>query len=473
MKMNLKLLITSIFFLLLITTNSNAMPTVSEVILSPFKIITKPLQWLLIGWENKVDEYQVEITYNLEFDGKPLTVTKAINCEIYEGKIKNSGYGMKMPTRRVMESVNQIIHKIEETNETLILPVPGYCVVDEPYKEEKTADKKVKIIPISNQKKLFGKFSDKMIMSLAIVKFSKENPDQIDRIERVLSPKYYQSENARIKLKSYNTRVATKENPISADIEMVNPEIESRFSWINGKALGYSSMDEKYPFGNYKPQDSGVYATFGVFVYPEEIWSKIPKVGEFIYKIARENPSQDFFYLAQKDKKLAGMEEVVESARYYMTKGGSVSSIIDSYFGVWGINDPEPWAAIFLARGTGIRIKGEDGKMFVPKEKEKEWNELVKKSNYRDYYHPFTYNDKEKLWEVYGGKKGWMVMQKLNDGSYLGGKAIAASSESGFNMKFKINNHNFSGDQTNLMIFYNPKTKEITIPATGFGVFLK
>lgn len=67
---------TSLFIFFLSTTNSQAIPTTSEILLSPLKVITKPLQWWLHGYENKVDEYKAEITYNLELDGKPLTITK-------------------------------------------------------------------------------------------------------------------------------------------------------------------------------------------------------------------------------------------------------------------------------------------------------------------------------------------------------------------------------------------------------------
>lgn len=160
MKMNLRLLTTSIFFLFLTTNNSNAMPTVSDVILSPFKAIAKPFVWWRYGYESKVDEYKVEITYNLELDGKPLTITRAINCEIYEGRFRSNRDGEKRLTRRAQRTVDQITYKIEETGEVLILPIPGYCDIDSldvnrKDKEEKPNQKKSFLVFLINGFPLF------------------------------------------------------------------------------------------------------------------------------------------------------------------------------------------------------------------------------------------------------------------------------------------------------------------------------
>ncbi|OFW80270.1 MAG: hypothetical protein A2887_06030 [Alphaproteobacteria bacterium RIFCSPLOWO2_01_FULL_40_26] len=462
------------FFLLLATNNSNAnaMSTVSQVLLSPLKIITKPFQWWRYGYENKTDEYKVEITYNLELDGKPLTVTKAINCEIYEGVFRWDSDGIKRPSRRVVESVRQITHKISETGEILILPIPGYCEVDKPFKEEKTTDTngktKVKIIPIPNQTKSFSKMGDKVIQSLAIVKFDKENPNRIDRIERVISPRVYESPSARVKLKSYSFTTET-------NLEPVDPKIENRFSWING-----SAKSDKLPrWGTYKDEDKGVYVAFGMFKYPKEIWSKIPAVNDFITKVLDQTKGsrkrEDLLYLSSEDKKYQelGTEKALKDAKYYLAGMQSYNSL-DRYFGSLGINEEEPWIAIFLAKGTNIRVKGEDKKMFVPREKENEWQQLVKNSNYRDYYHPFIFNKEEKIWEEAGDKKGWLLTEKINNPESISLRKNAYDVNTyGWNTKYKISGNLFEDKSGKMVLFYNSETKELILPDFVSATYLK
>lgn len=444
MKANLKFLTTSIFCLFLTTTNSNSMPTVSDIILSPFKA----------GHESKVDEYKVEITYNLELDGKPLTITKAINCEIFEGRLRSNRDKIKRLTRRAEKTVHQITHKIEETNEVLVLPIPGKCDIDELDVDRVDTEEK------PNQKKSFVRLPDKWIPSFSIVKFSKENSDQIDRVERVISPKYYESPNARIKPKSYSFRVESEDKPISKNIEVLNPETDSRFYFINGKR---SKLD-KYPWGNYKEQDKGVYALFGVFIYPQEIWSKIPKVNEFITKITKENPSQDFFYMAEKDENWKGVGEAIKEIR---------EVTIGEYSGFSDYNkfEEENSLSRAIAYYQNLLEKPKnDWRLVLKKGKEKEWNEIVKKSDYRDYYYPFL--EKENIWEIYDGSKGLLVIQKNN--GWEKNFKNDNSREFHYAGSFKINNKIFMQDsKTGNMLFYNPTTKELILPADGHGIFLK
>ncbi len=460
---NIKFLTVLIIFFLL-TTNSNAMPSTKEIIketlLFPLKVISKPLIWWRYGYERKTDEYKVEITYNLELDGKPLTIAKAINCEIYEGRFRSNRDGIKRQIRRAEKAVNQITHKIEETNEVLVLPIPGKCDIDELDVDRVDTEEK------PNQKKSFVRLPDKWIPSFSIVKFSKENSDQIDRVERVISPKYYESPNARIKLKSYSFRVESEDKPISKNIEVLNPETDSRFYFINGKR----SSRDKYPWGNYKEQDKGIYVLFGVFIYPQEIWSKIPKVKEFISRISKENPNQDFFYMAEKDEKWKGVSEVIEEIRRITI--GAYSGL-DDYFGQYGINDIDPGMARVLTWGTDIMRKREDGRWVVANGKEKEWQEVVNKSNYRDYYYPFVYKSEKKLWQIEEGKKGLLILQRIDSGDAW--KADNSNSqEFSSSSEFKINKELFrQNDKTGKMLFYNPKTKELIIPADGHGIFLK
>lgn len=451
MKTNLKILTISIFCLLLTTTNSNSMPTVSDIILSPFKA----------GHESKVDEYKVEITYNLELDGKPLTITKAINCEIFEGRLRSNRDKIKRLTRRAEKTVHQITHKIEETNEVLVLPIPGKCDIDELDVDRVDTEEK------PNQKKSFARFSDKWIPPFSIVKFSKENLDQIDRVERVISPKYYESPNARIKPKSYSIRAESEDKPISKDIKVLNPETDSRFYFINGKR----SSRDKYPWGNYKEQDKGIYVLFGVFIYPQEIWSKIPKVKEFISRISKENPNQDFFYMAEKDENWKGVGEAIKEMRGVTIREYSG---LDDYF---GDDDNKILLAKTIAEGYGIMAHNKTtnlDKIWIPKPgKEKEFEEILKNSDYRDYYYPFIYKSEEKLWQIEEDKKGFLILQKTGDKEkWKGDKSKSLEYHAGGT--FKINDQSFrQDDKTGNMLFYNPKTKELIIPADGHGIFLK
>ena len=469
-KSSVKLLI--IISFLFTATNANAMPTVSDVILSPFKAIAKPFVWWRHGYENKVDEYKVEITYNLELDGKPLTVTKAINCEIYEGVFRWDSDGIKRPSRRVVESVRQITHKIPETGEILILPIPGYCEVDKPFKEEKTTDKngktKIKIIPISNQTKSFSKLSDKVIQSLAIVKFDKENPSQIDRIERVISPKLYESPNARVKLKSYSFITDT-------NLEPVDPRVENRFSWINGEA-----KSDKLPrWGTYTEEDKGVYAAFGMFKYPKEIWSKIPTVNDFIAKVLDQTKSnrnqEDLLHLSYDDKKYQelGIKKALEDAKRYLADLQSYHSL-DRYIGSHGIaGDTETSIlAKMIADSYGIMVrnkKAEQGKRWVAKEgKEKEFQEIYKNSNYRDYYYPFIFNKEEKIWEVAEDKNGILVIQRRNDGKEFKGDIVGEYRSAD---EYKIKNKKY--DQKTEFMLYDPRNEELILVPSGHGIRLK
>jgi len=461
MKTNLRLLTTSIFFLLLTTTNSSAMPTFSDAILSPFRVVASPFVWWRHGYENKVDEYKVEITYNLELDGKPLAVTRAINCEIYEGRLRSNRDGEKRLTRRAQRTVNQITYKIEGTGEVLILPIPGYCDIDSLDVNRKDKEEK------PNQKKSFVRLSDKWIPSFSIAKFSKENPDQIDRIERIISPKYYESLNARIKLKSFEVQN-------SSNLEVLNPEVENRFLWIDGR----SKSDKKNPWGRYKEEDKGVYAAFGVFIYPKEIWSKIPKINDFITKAINENPNEEMLYISSNEDKWKGIgiEEVVKEAQYYLADLQSNYSI-NRYFGENGVRGKTEVSLLAktVADGYGIMMRDKDaefGKGWTPiKGKEKEFEEIYKKSNYRDYYHSFTFNEKENLWEECKDKKGFLVIQRINDAQLINIRKKAYDLDSyALNSKFKINHNSYNTEGS---LIYDKNSKSLIIPHANSATYLQ
>ncbi len=457
MKPTAKLLIIMSF--LFTTTNSNAMPTVSDVISFPFKAVAKPFVWWRHGYENKVDEYKVEITYNLELDGKPLTVTKAINCEIYEGRGRSNRDGIKRQIRRVHQPIKQIIYKIEETGEVLILPVPGECKIDElDIDRTSTSDQ-------PNTKKDFVTFGEKWVPTYAIIKFQKDDPKQIDRAEIAISQKLKDSPKSRVKIKSFTGKVETKENPISENVELLTIEKDSRFYFINGKG----SSREKYRFGNYEKQDSGVYAAFGVIIFPQEIWSHIPKVKDFITKITKENPDQDFFYMAEKDEKWKGIKEVIEEVR---------NLTISSYAGIPNYVESEGVINDSLARkiayNDGLLEKPKnDWKWVVKKGKEQEYQEILKKSNWRDYYYPFVYNHKQKYDEIYLEGKGLFILQKISNGEAW--KADKSKSQEFHSAgTFMINGGTFiENDKTGRIVFYNPKTKELIFSGHGYGIFLK
>lgn len=441
------------------TTNSNAMPTVSDIILSPFKVVAKPFIWWRYGYENKTDEYKVEITYNLEVDGKPLTVTKAINCEIYEGVFRSDNNGKKKPTRKVWTQIRQITHKIEETNEVLILPVPGHCKVDEPFRVEEDQNGKSKIIPIKNQTKDFIPFSADWIPSYSVIKFQKNDPKQIDRAEIAISPKYKTSPDARVKIKSFTTKAESKESPISKDAELLTVEKDSRFYFIDGKG---SDDVNKYPFGNYEPQDSGIYAAFGAIILPEEIWSHIPKVNDFITKITKENPNQDFFYMVERDKEWKGVKEVILEIRRL--------TIGETNYGLEDAGKYSESLARKIAYDQNLleSKKGVFG-MITKQDKKKEYQEILKKSDWRDYYHPFMYDSERNFWEIERGKKGVLILQKIGN-SEVWKIDRSRSQEFRFGGEFRINDKVFKGGGT---LFYNPKPKELIVSAHGYGVFLK
>lgn len=468
----LKILTLTTILFIIPTTNLNAMPTVSEVLLSPLKIITKPIQWLRYGWENKVDEYKVQITYNLEFDGKPLIITKAINCEIFEGSFRPDNDGIRRPTRRVSATVDQITHKISETGEILILPVPGYCVVDKSHKEEKITDKngktKLEITPIANKTKSFGKFTNDVIMSLAIAKFDSKN--HLERIERVLSPKYYDSENARIKLISYEAKAEDDNNPIDKQIPIATPEIDNRFSWIDGI---YKREKKTY----YQSDDKGVYSAFGAFIYPKEIWSKIPIVNDFITKAIKFYPDQETICITRDDKNFT-KEEINKSLNETYRYLADIQSFynIKRYFGSRGINGGVEASILAktIAESYGLMVttKGKTlaEMMWIPKlGKEKEFAEIYKKSNYRDYYHPFTYNHQEKLWEVDESGKGLLLIEKVSDGKNFNNKDSGEFRTFG---RFKIKEGTY-GDKVSDTILYNNITKELSLITTGHQFYLK
>ncbi len=428
------------------------MPTVSDVILSPFKS----------GYESKVDEYQVEITYNLELDGKPLTITKAINCEIYEGKSKSNRDGEKRLTRRAKRTVDQITYKIEETGEVLILPIPGYCDIDSLDVNRKDKEEK------PNQKKSFARLSDKWIPSFSIVKFSKENPDQIDRIERVISPKYYESSTTRIKLKSFEVKNGS-------NLEPLNSEIENRFLWIDGR----SKSDKKNPWGLYKEEDKGVYTAFGIFIYPKEIWSKIPKINDFIAKAVKENPNEEILYLSNNEDKWKkiGIEEALKEAQYYLADLQSNYSI-NRYFGEYGIRGKTEVSLLAktIADSYGIMVhdnNAEFGKGWIPiREKEKEFEEIYKKSNYRDYYHPFTFNEKDGLWEECSkDKAGVLIIQRINNIKLINIKEKAYDLDSyAWSSKFKINHGIYS---TGWALIYDKNSKRLIISHANSATYLQ
>ncbi len=440
------------------SSNSSPAPSISDVIFSPFKIIAKPYIWWRYGYENKVDEYKVEITYNLEFDGEPIVIKKAIACEIYEGVFRSDRDGVRKPTRRVEESVNQILYKVEKTGEILILTVPGHCVVDKAYKVEKDNDGKERIVGVENETRGFEKFSDKVIMSLAIVKFCKENSDQIDRIEKVISPQYYELPNARIKLKSYNTTTDTK-------LEIVDPKIESRFSWIDGKL----NFEKGNDWGFYKDEDKGVYAAFGVLKYPKEIWSRIPLVNNFIARL--EKTDSEIIYIDDKNSnwERENYAEVFEEIKK-LSRGPNEETLSD-HIGSYGINELSSSIARSIGQSTDILEKNAKGTLSAKKNKEKEWEELVKKSNFRNYYHPFFFDEKTGIWEEDVDAKGLLVMQKINDPQSI---EIAQKSYNferyGWNIKAKINQNIY---KKNKFLIYDAKTKVLTVAKYNAAIYLK
>ena len=454
--------------LIFIPYKANAM-TVGEIVTYPFKIIAKPIQWWRYGWEKKVDEYKVEITYDLKFDNKPLTITKAINCEIFEGVFRWDSDGIKRPSRRVVESVRQITHEITKTGEVLILPIPGYCTVDKPFREKKVTTKngkvKTEIIPIKNQTKSFSKLSDKVIQSPAIVKFSKENPKQIDYIERIISPKLYESKHAKIKIKSFSFRVESKEMPINT--KLADPKIENRFAWINGEA-----KTNKLPrWGTYKDEDKGIYSAFGMFKYPKEIWSKIPTINDFITKVldqAKNSKKQkDLIYFSYDSKEYQelGVAKVIKDAKRYLADLQSYHSL-DRYFGKYGINEVDTSVARIITIGTDIMKKEGNGKWVVAKEME--WRQLVKNSNYRDYYYPFIFNKKERIWEEAEDKKGLLLIYRTSDGKNANSNITVYHRTTG---DFKIKNRKF--DKKTEFMLYDSRNEELILVPDGNGFILK
>jgi hypothetical protein len=472
--------IISVFSLFVIQSqnNANAMK-ISEVLTLPFKVITKPIQWWQYGWERKTGEYKTKITYDLKYNNKAIKVSKVIDCTIYEGSFKWQNDGIRRPSRKVVRSVNQVTYEIAETGEILILPIPGYCFVDKPFEEEKTTDKngktQVKIIPIPNKTRSFVELKKEVIQSLAIVKFKKENPSEIDYIERIISPKLHFSENVPIKIISTSVEVETKQNPIEE--KSVDPNIENRFSWING-----DSKSDKLPrWGTYKDEDKGVYSAFGMFKYQKEIWSKVPKLDKFISKVLeleKGNESQeDLIYLSYDNEKYQeiGIKDAIKDAKYYLAGLQSYYSL-DRYFGRLGIaGDTEvSILAKTIADGDGIMevIKGKDiylGQKWVPKKgKEGEFQEIYKKSNYRDYYHPFTYNEKEKIWEESLGRKGVLMIYRVSNGNQ---SDIKRTGKFRMFSDCKIKNKIF--DKKAEFMIYDKINQELILVPIGDGINLR
>lgn len=460
------------------------MPSVSDVVLFPFKVISYPLKivakpfvWWRYGYERKVDEYKVEITYNVEFDNKPLTITRAINCEIFEGNFRWASDGIKRPSRRVVESVRQVTYKIPETGEILILPIPGYCQVDKPFKEEKVTSKngktKVKIIPIKNRTKSFSKLSDKVIQSPAIVRFNKDNPKEIDYIERIISPKLYESKHVRIKIKSFSFRIESKEKSI--DTQLVVPKIENRFAWINGE-----SKSDKLPrWGTYLEEDKGAYAAFGMFKYPKEIWSKIPTINAFIVKILEQEKSakdqKDFLYISSENQhyQKLGVKKVLDDAKRYLVGQQSYNSL-DKYFGGLGINEIDTSIARVMTIGTDIMKKEKSSKWVVNEEKEVEWRKLVRKTNYRDYYSPFIFNEKERAWEEAEGKKGLLIINKVQDAELINIRKSAYDVNMYvWNSEYKFCGNIFENKTGMIALIYDVITKELILFSSDSATYLK
>lgn len=437
----------------------------SDVLLFPLKVATKPIVWALYGWEYELDDYNVEIVYNLDLDGKEVVIKDAIKCTIYEGSFKSSNDGIRRPTRRVEENTRFITHYLQQTNEILILPVPGYCYVDEPYEEKvlidpKTNKKEVKITAIKNKTKSFVKLKDEVILSFAFVKLDKDDNNKVTRIERVVSPKYYKMPDARIRLRSYSFTTDT-------DLKAIDSEVANRFSWINGE-----SLSDKLPtWGSYKKEDRGVYVNFGIFRYPKEIWSRIPVVNDFINKIANDeiNKGKDLIYVTVKDKRYQEVQEVFEEIQRLLT-----DSRVGGFFGRFGINtDDSPLIAIYLdlAQEKKIRQKGKDGRMFIPEENKKQWSELLKISNFRDYYHPFIFDQDLNEWLEYKEGKHLLVIERIKDPKSIIIEELKNTGRYMWSSDFEFSGNYYKNRPS--AIFYNKLTKELIIPNSNAAVFLK
>lgn len=457
------------FFLilfLLLPLQANAEITAGDILFFPLRVITKPIIWAFYGFEYKSGNYNVEITYNLELDGKPLKITNAINCQIYEGSARSLGDGIKRPSRRVVENTRQITHYLEETNEILILPVPGYCEVDAPYLEEeitdpKTNKKEIKITAVENKTKSFAKFTDQMVMSFAFAKLDKNNENKVTRIERVVSPKYYEMPNARIRLKSYEFTTET-------NLEAIDSKIANRFAWINGESLDPS----RATWGTYKAEDKGAYMNFGVFKYPKEIWSRIPVINDFVTKIVKDNPKENLIYVGEKDKGYEELEMVFENIKHYLR-----DTNVNRFFGRLGIGEKDDNS---LSRGIGYYEKLFENKKkawevsgpgwtLIPS-KEKQFKEIAKISNFRDYYHPFIFHQDINEWVEYEGGEHLLVLERARNPQSviiedLKGTGIYIwSSHFEFNgIYYKINSSS---------IIYNKSTNELIIPSANSATFL-
>ena len=430
--------------LVFIPYRANAM-TVGEIVTYPFKLIAKPFSWIKHGSVKKVDEYKVEVTYKLEFEGKPLIIKKAIQCDIYEGKQRSVHDGIKYPYRKAVRLNTHINHYLEN-GEILVFKNPVICKVDKAYTaktwKEKSALRgtvfKADITKLPNKTKSFEPLDEGYIPSIAIVK----NKNNVEFIERVISPKYYEKQDAEIKFKSITLKNGSSLEPDKED---------SRFSWI----------DDSDSFEHLR-KDNGLYVAFGVFKFPKQIWSKIPKINEFIDKIEKSNPKKGFFAMSRRLTKVDGVDlkEIFKEIYDVNILGIYDIEQIGSYSDIHGIGKANH------IRYKGKKLETGNFKSII----------AVKNHNYRDYYHPFTFDENGNVWNISNNNKGKLIVQKIQNPKLikLGTKVILKDSEYRWDARFKLFNEIFvKNEETGAMIFYDVKSKELIYPHANLAINLK
>ncbi len=431
--------------LVFIPYRANAM-TVGEIVTYPFKLIAKPFDWIKNGSIKKVDNYKVEVKYEIDFKGRPLTIKKAVRCDIYEGKQRSVHDGIKYPYRKAVTANRHITHYLD-SGEALVFKNPVICKVDKAYTAKKWWVKgnvwrkgygKAEITKIPNKTKSFEPLDKDYIPSIAIVK----NKDNVEFIERVISPKYYEKQDAEIKFKSITLKNGSSLEPDKED---------TRFYWID-------DSDEN----NHLKQDEGLYTAFGVFKFPKQIWSKIPKINEFIDKIEKSNPNKGFFAMSRRLTKVDGgdLEEIFKEMDESDILGGYNISQIGSSFSQH-INK------VYNIRYRGKKLKtGGAYKSIL----------AVRDHNYRDYYYPFIFDEKDNLWNISDSNKGKLIIQKIKNPKLitLGPKIILQDSQHPWNARFSLFDNIFlKSGTTGAMIFYDVKSKELIYPHTNLAINLK
>ena len=101
---------------------------------------------------------------------------------------------------------------------------------------------------------------------------------------------------------------------------------------------------------------------------------------------------------------------------------------------------------------------------------------VLKKHNYRDYYYPFIFNEKDDLWNISSKNKGKLMIQKINNTNLitLGPKIILQDSQHSWKTRFSFFNQIFvKSEETGAMIFYDIKSKELIYPHANLAINLK